>query len=307
MTVRRDRVYLEGVLLAVPNFSEGRDSGVIARVVEAFARGGGVLDVHSDAVHNRSVVTLCGEPGALVPVLREGAQAAVDSIDMSGHEGAHPCVGALDVCPVVWLSPDDRDRAVEEAEQIGARIAKELGVPVFFYGEMATGQERRERAFFRRGGLPELSRRMEAGELRPDVGPSRPHAHAGATLVTARPPLAAFNLELDTGDLAVGAELAAALRESGAGLPGVRAIAIPLEGGRTQLSTNVHDPLTVPLARLVGEAQRFAERTGARVIATELIGLVPEAAMQGFPKELLPAGFDPALHLIEPRLASLEA
>lgn len=294
------------MLLAVPNVSEGRDLALVGRIVEAFGRGGGVLDLHSDAVHNRSVVTLCGEAGELAPVLLDGVRAAVEAIDMGSHEGAHPCVGALDVCPVVWLAPADREVAVAEAGRVARLIGDELEVPVFLYGELAASAERRERAFFRNGGLPELARRMASGELRPDYGPARPHPRAGATLVTARPPLAAFNLELDTPDVALAEEVAAALRESGGGLPGVRAIAIPLEGDRTQVSTNVHDPVAVPLAQVVGEAQRLAEGGGSRVVATELIGLVPEAAMAGFPEELTPAGFDPASHLIERRLAALE-
>lgn len=294
------------MLLAVPNVSEGRDSGLVARIVGAFDGDGGVLDVHSDAVHNRTVVTICGESRSLAAVLLDGARAAVEGIDMARHAGAHPCVGALDVCPVVWLSPEDRAAAIGAAEEVAESIARELGVPVFLYGEMASSVERRERAFFRRGGVAELARRMAAGELRPDRGPARPHPHAGATLVTARPPLVAFNLELDTGDLTVGAEVAAALRESGGGLSGVRAIAIPLDGGRIQISTNVHDPVAVPLARVVAEARRLAEPREARVVATELIGLAPEAAMAGFPDDLMPAGFDPDRHLIERRLAMLQ-
>ena len=137
-----------------------------------------------------------------------------------------------------------RTRRSPSAEQIGG-----LGVPVFLYGELASRPEHAERAYFRNGGLAELWLRMEGGELRPDYGPGRRTARAGATLVTARPPLAAFNVELDSGDLEVARAVAAGLRESGGGLPGVRAIGLLLSSGRTQVSTNVHDPLAVPLAR----------------------------------------------------------
>jgi glutamate formiminotransferase len=291
--------------MAVPNLSEGRDSGAVARIAAAFDRDGGVLDVHSDAVHNRSVVTLAGEAGELAEALLAGARAAVGAIDMAEHEGAHPCIGALDVCPVVWVSPGDREAALAEAERVAGLLAGELAIPVFLYGEPAASAERRERAFFRRGGVAELARRMAAGELLPDLGPAHPHPTAGGTLVTARPPLAAFNLELDTGDLEVAAAVAASLRESGGGPPGVRAIAIPLDGERAQISTNVHDPAAVPLARVVAEVQRLAGRGGPRVVATELIGLVPEAAMEGFPPNLIPTGYDPDSHLIERRLAAL--
>lgn len=293
------------MLLAVPNVSEGRDHEWIAAIATAFDSGGGLLDVHSDPVHNRTVLTLHGEPGGLAATLLGGGRAAMDAIDMSEHEGAHPCVGALDVCPVVWLSPGGREAAIAEARLAADLIATELEVPVFLYGELARSAERRERSFFRNGGLEELSRRMAAGELEPDCGPSRLHPTVGATLVTARPPLAAFNVELEGGDLHAAQEVAAALRESRGGLPGVRAIAIPLGEGRAQISTNVHDPVAVPLAHVTAEVQRLAVLHGARVSGTELIGLVPEAAIEGLPPDLMPAGFDPARHLIERRLAAL--
>lgn len=294
------------MLLSVPNVSEGRTSDRIDRLAAAFGSPAELLDHHSDAVHNRTVFTLFGDAAQLEAALLAGAAAAIDSIDMHEHTGAHPCVGALDVCPVVWLAEDDREQAAALARGLAQRIAGELDVPVFLYGELATAPDRRERAFFRRGGLPELERRMAGGALLPDFGPERPHPTAGVTLVSARPPLAAFNLELDSADLELGARVAGGLRESGGGLAGVRAIAIALDDGRIQISTNVHDPFTTPLARVVQEAQRLAGQ-GVTVTGTELIGLVPAAAMEGFPAELQPAGFDPDRHLIERRLAGRRA
>ena len=185
---------------------------------------------------------------------------------MAGYRGAHPAIGALDVCPLVWLDPADREAARTEAIAAATQIGG-LGVPVFLYGELAREPGRAERAYFRNGGLAELWLRMEAGELRPDFGPDLPHPRAGATLVTARPPLAAFNVELDSGDLEVARAVAAGLRESGGGLPGVRAIGLVLASGRGQVSTNVHDPLAVPLggggregAGAGGAARRSAGR-----------------------------------------------
>ena len=218
------------VLLGVPNISEGTDPGRIADLEAAFSRGATVLDCHSDADHNRTVFTLSAGSGPLLDVLVWGAAEVVERIDMSVHEGVHPAIGALDVCPVVWLDPAERGaariEAIEVADQIGG-----LGVPVFFYGELASSPERAERAYFRNGGLPELWLRMEAGELRPDRGPHLPHRTAGATLITARPPLAAFNVELDSGDVEIARAVAARLRESGGGLPGVRAMGMSLSGG----------------------------------------------------------------------------
>ena len=144
---------------------------------------------------------------------------------------------------------------------------------------------------------------MEAGELRPDFGPDLPHRTAGATLVTARPPLAAFNVELDSGDLEVARAVAAGLRESGGGLPGVRAIGLPLSSGRAQVSTNVHDPLAVPLATVVERVRELAAPLGARPLEAELVGLVPEAALAGYPEDVPIRGFDPDRHVIERRLA----
>jgi glutamate formiminotransferase len=136
----------------------------------------------------------------------------------------------------------------------------------------------------------------------PDLGPPEPHPSAGATLVTARPPLAAFNIELDTPDAAVAQRVAAALRESGGGPPGVRAIGLPLESGRSQVSTNVHDPISVPLRVVAARAAELAAEHGARAVGAEVVGLVPAAAMQGFPGDLPVRGFDPDRSLIERRI-----
>ena len=145
---------------------------------------------------------------------------------------------------------------------------------------------------------------MEAGELRPDRGPDRPHRTAGATLLTARPPLAAFNVELDSGDVEVARAVAAGLRESGGGPRGVRAIGLPLSSGRAQVSTNVHDPLEVPLAIVVERVRTLAAPLGARPVEAELIGLIPEGALADYPEDVPIRGFDPDRHVIERRLAS---
>jgi glutamate formiminotransferase len=254
------------VLLGVPNISEGRDAARISALEAAFSRGAILLDRHSDADHNRTVFTLAGGPGPLRDALVSGAEEAIETIDMTGHRGAHPAIGALDVCPLVRLDPA-------------------------------------ERAHFRNGGLPELWLRMEAGELRPDRGPDRPHRTAGATLLTARPPLAAFNVELDSGDVEVACAVAAGLRESGGGPRGVRAIGLPLSSGRAQVSTNVHDPLEVPLATVVERVRALAAPLGARPVEAELIGLIPAAALAGYPEDVPIRGFDPDRHVIERRLA----
>jgi glutamate formiminotransferase len=289
-------------LLAVPNVSEGRDAGRIAHLETAFARGATLLDSHSDPDHDRTVFTLAGPPGALLDALARGAGEAIATIDMTSYAGLHPAVGALDVCPVVWLDPADRDAARTEAVEVADQIGG-LGVPVFLYGEMATRPEHAERAYFRNGGLPELWLRMEGGELRPDRGPALPHRSAGVTLVTARPPLAAFNIELEGADLDAARAIAAELRETGGGLPGVRAIGLPLSSGRAQISTNVHDPFAVPLARVVAMVRGLSAAFGAHPVEAELVGLIPEAALAGYHDDVPIRGFDPALHTIEQRLS----
>jgi len=292
------------VLLAVPNVSEGSDRELLDELGDAFGRGAVLLDRHTDADHDRTVFTLAEhEGGGLLEPLLAGAAEAVERIEMSHYSGAHPAVGALDVCPVVWIDPGDRERARAEAVAVATQIGG-IGVPAFLYGDLAQEPARSERAYFRSGGLAELWQRMEAGAVRPDFGPPLPHRRGGATLVTARPPLAAFNVELDCSDVEVARTVAAGLRESGGGLPGVRALGILLTGGRAQVSTNVHDPLAVPLAEVVAKVAELAAPLGVRPLEAELVGLVPAAALAGYPEDVPMRDFDPDLHVIERRLAA---
>src|SRR3954453_3668619 len=183
--------------MAVPNVSEGRDLAAIAAIGRAFAPAR-VLDTHSDPDHGRSVFTLAARQGQLARALVEGARAAVERIDLPRHAGAHPPVGAIEVAPVVYLDDERRGPAVAEALTAAALMGDELDLPVFLYGQLATTESNRERAAIRRGGPQGLSGRMETGELVPDFGPKRIHPSAGAVLMTARPPLIAFNLDLQT-------------------------------------------------------------------------------------------------------------
>ena len=292
------------LLLAVPNVSEGRDASRIAALERAFSSGVHLLDRHTDRDHNRTVFTLAGEAAALVKALTAGAAEAIGSIDMTDHEGVHPAIGALDVCPLVWPTLEDRAAARAAAIEVAAAVG-DLGVPVFLYGDLAASPDRVERAYFRNGGLTELWVRMEGGELHPDRGPELPHRTAGAMLVTARPPLGAFNVELDSGDLDLARAVAAGLRESGGGMPDVRAIGLPLASGRVQVSTNVHDPVAVPLGEVVERVRALAAPLDARPVEAELIGLIPAAALVGYPEDVPIRGGDPALQTIERRLASL--
>jgi len=281
-----------------------------------------LLDVHSDRDHHRSVYTLAGRQQALADALLVGARAVVERVDVMHRDAAsappaqHPHVGALDVVPIVYLEARARGAACAEALVVAERLGSELGLPVFLYGELTGSRDPaqadlaepspspapRTRAELRRGGISGLAQRMsgEGGEgetrLEPDFGPSRMHPSAGATLVAARPPLVAFNLQLaPSATLADAQRVAALLRDGGAeGLAGVRAIAVALGDGAAQVSMNIERPRELPLATVVE-----AVRAHAPVRDAELVGLAPRAALEGFPEDLPLLGFDPSRHLIE--------
>jgi glutamate formiminotransferase / 5-formyltetrahydrofolate cyclo-ligase len=287
------------LLLAVPNVSEGRDEVAIGAIREAFAPAR-VLDVHSDPDHGRSVFTLAAPQGEIAGALAGGARAAAERIDLRRHEGSHPHVGALDVAPVVYLDGAARGAAVAAALTAAALIGDPVGLPVFLYGQLATADDRRERASLREGGAARLAERVASGELAPDFGPTRVDLRVGAVLVTARPPLVAFNVDLETDDVEVARRIAAELRESGGGPPGVRAIGLSLpHRGRAQVSLNVHDHRAAPLAELV---ERVAARTP--IAELELVGLAPAAALEDLPADVPLRGFDPDRHVIENALRS---
>lgn len=290
-------------LLAVPNVSEGRDREIIDAISQAFlARGRTrLLDVHADPDHHRSVFTLAGDAGTLSEALLDGFSAAIERVDVGGRRtceeiGQHPHVGAVDVVPIVYLSPEMRGAACAEALVVAEEIGESLRVPVFLYGALAGG---RTRAELRRGNVPTLAHRMATGELRPDFGPSSIHPTAGATLVTAREPLVAFNLELSSPATALDARaIAAAIREGGSeGLPGLRAIGVTLtrdDRAVGQVSMNVEQPLELPLRTIVEVVRRHAP-----VAAAELVGLAPRIALEGFPEDVPMPGFDAEDHVIE--------
>jgi len=319
-------------LLGVPNFSEGRDPAVIEALERALVdlgadgprsaegqRGEGptplpprLLDAHSDADHNRSVFTFSAPPRRLADAVMRAAAVAVEEIDVMGpageghpQAGQHPHVGALDVAPVVYPEAALRGAACAEALVLADRIAQELAVPVFLYGELTAsdGGVPRTRAELRRGGVAGLARRMGDPEQRlvPDFGPPALHPTAGASLVAAREPLVAFNLLLaPDADIDLARSVAASIREGGErGMPGVRAIGVLLEDRGPQVSLNVERPLEIPLAEVVAAVRRQAP-----VSSAELVGLAPRAAMEGFPEDVPLPGFDPRRHLLENALRS---
>ena len=286
-------------LESVPNFSEGRDRATIDALGEALGGQARLLDVHSDPDHNRSVFTLVGSAEELVESLVAGIACARERIDLRTHEGAHPRIGAADVVPLVPLVPEEMERAQEAALALAERVGGELGLPVFLYGELAPG---RGPAFFRRGGVQELARRLEAGELVPDFGPPRLDERAGGVLVGARRPLIAFNVNL-RGSLEAAREVAASVRERDGGFPGVRALGLELPGaGLVQVSMNVEDYEAVALHEIVERITREASARGAELVGSELVGLMPAGAALAAAGAMLGIeGFD-ASRVLELRL-----
>src|SRR5436189_6062428 len=286
-------------LESVPNFSEGRDRGTIDALAAALGARARLLDVHSDEDHNRSVFTLVGDEDALVESLLAGIACAKERIDLREHQGAHPRVGAADVVPLVPLVPGEMERACAAARVLAERVGEELALPVFLYGELAPG---RGPAFFRQGGVEELARRLESGELAPDFGPPRLDEQAGGVLVGARRPLIAFNVNL-RGSLEAAREVAASVRERDGGFPGVRALGLELPGaGCVQVSMNVEDYEAVALHEIVERITREASARGAELVGSELVGLMPAGAALAAAGAMLGIeGFD-ASRVLELRL-----
>jgi glutamate formiminotransferase len=286
-------------LESVPNFSEGRNRATIDALAGALRARARLLDVHSDEDHNRSVFTLVGDEDELVESLFAGIACAKERIDLRRHEGAHPRVGAADVVPVVPLARADMERAKAAARVLAERVGGELDLPVFLYGELAPG---RGPVFFRQGGVEELGRRLERGELAPDFGPPRLDERAGGVLVGARRPLIAFNVNM-RGSLEAARKIARVVRERDGGFPGVRALGLVLpSAGLVQVSMNVEDYEAAALHEIVERVEREVAASGAEVVGSELVGLMPAGAAVAAAGAMLRIdGFD-ASRVLELRL-----
>ena len=291
---------MELPLESVPNFSEGRERATIDAIAAALGEHAELLDVHADTDHNRSVFTLVGSEPELGDALVAAVAVAKECIDLRRHDGAHPRIGAADVVPIVPLRPKQMERARRCALEVAERIGTELALPVFLYAESAGG---RGPAFFRRGGLDELERRLEAGEVEPDFGPHRLDPSAGGAIVGARRPLVAFNVNLRGASLDMAREIASLVRERGGGFPGVRALGLDLpRAGLVQVSMNVEDYEAAALHEIVERVASEAEARGAEVTGSELVGLMPAGAAVAAAGAILRIeGFD-ASRLVELRL-----
>jgi len=263
------------------NFSEGRRPEVIEALVGA-ARGAGaqVLDVAPNPDHHRTVLSLVGTAEVVEEAVRAVTAEALQRIDMNAHRGAHPRMGAVDVVPVVPLSEATMDDAVALARRIGARLAREFELPVFLYEEAASRPERRNLAEVRRGEFEGLAERLAQPGWQPDFGPARPHPTGGAVAVGARTFLVAFNVNLGTADVQVARQVARAVRAKSGGLASVKAIGLELAGRhQVQVSMNIVDPFATPLYRAFELVRIEAARYGVPIVGSEIVGLIPMAAL----------------------------
>lgn len=275
---------MERIVECVPNFSEGRDPEKVRRIVAAITAVPGVvvLDHGMDADHHRSVVTYAGEPAAVVEAALRAAEVAVSTIDLTRHQGAHPRIGALDVLPFIPLRGVTMAECVALARQAGELIARQLNLPVYLYEEAATRPDRVDLADVRRGEFEGLRAAVEGDpNRRPDFGPSRLHPTAGAVAVGARSLLIAYNINLATNDLLVARKVARAVRGRDGGLRYVKALGLPLEQrGQVQVSLNLVRYEATPLHRVFEMVRREAERFGVAIAGSEIIGLLPRAALE---------------------------
>lgn len=262
----------------VPNFSEGQRAEVIAALTTAIQSVPvALLDVSSDPDHNRTVITFAGEPEAVAEAMFRGARAAAQQIDLEQHHGVHPRMGAVDVIPFVPLRGISLAECAALARAFGQRVGDELGLPVYLYEAAATRPERVNLADVRRGGYELLKTTIQTPERAPDFGPAR-LTPAGALAVGARDPLIAFNAFLDTDDVTIAQAIAAAIRESGGGLPKLKALGL-LVKGQAQVSMNVIDFRQTSLFTIMTALRAEAQKHQVAVTHTELVGLIPQAAL----------------------------
>jgi glutamate formiminotransferase len=280
---------MKAVLMCEPNISEGRDPRVVEQVVDCIRQVEGVriLDYSSDGDHNRSVITYLGEPESVLEATKAMARAALQLIDMTGHRGSHPRMGAVDVVPFVPVRGIETREAVEIARRFGDSVGG-LGVPVYYYEEAATRPERKKLPDIRKGEYEALEAKLKNPYWEPDEGPADFNAKSGATVTGVRFPLIAFNVNLRTKDLAVAERIAKAVRHISGGYRYVRAIGLALEDEEmVQVSMNLVNYIKTPIPRVLETVRMEAARHGVNVAGSELIGPVPLDALEEVLKHYL--------------------
>ncbi|MEO7271472.1 MAG: glutamate formimidoyltransferase [Vicinamibacterales bacterium] len=298
------------IIESIPNVSEGRRLEVVEELAAAVRAVPGVrlLDHSSDATHNRSVFTLAGDAGPITAATLALFERALALIDLRRQQGAHPRLGAVDVVPFVPIEGVTMAECVALAREVAAAIAERFNLPVYLYEEAARDPARRNLEDIRRGEFEGLARKMAAPGWQPDFGPAAPHPSAGATVVGARLPLIAYNINLQTDRLEVAKAVAAAVRHSSGGLRYVKAMGLALEDrGIVQVSMNLTNYEQTPLYRVFDLVQREAARFGVAVLESEIIGLVPAAALTAVAEyHLQLARFGPGI-ILENRLREVGA
>lgn len=274
---------MDQLVECIPNFSEGRQTDTVQALVMAIRAVPNVflLDEEMDADHHRSVLTFAGAPDAVAEAAFQCTRIATDRIDLRHHQGGHPRIGATDVIPFVPIRDVTMEHCVDVARRLGERIGRELHIPVFFYERAASRPERTNLEAIRRGGLEGLAARMGADPAwASDFGPSRLHPSAGATVVGARPPLIAYNVNLRTQDLGIAKGIAKTVRFSSGGLPSVKAIGVELAARRlVQVSMNLTNYEETPIHVAFEAVRHEAEQLGVQIAGSEVIGLVPQQAL----------------------------
>jgi glutamate formiminotransferase / formiminotetrahydrofolate cyclodeaminase len=274
---------MDRIIECVPNFSEGRDQGTLRALINAITSTTGValLDHSMDADHHRSVLTFCGAPDAIVEAAFRAVRIATELIDLRAHVGVHPRIGATDVVPFIPIRGTTMQDCVKLAKRLGERVGRELGIPVFLYERAAGHADHVPLEAVRRGGLEGLSFRMKSDpDWIPDFGPPRPHDSAGAIAIGARPPLIAYNVNLRSMDVDQARSIARAVRHSSGGLPYVKAIGVELSSrGMVQVAMNLTDYLVTPILTAFQTVKAEAAKRGIEVAGSELVGLVPQAAL----------------------------
>jgi glutamate formiminotransferase len=266
----------------VPNISEGRRSDVVVGIVDAMRRvsGARLLDVSSDPAHNRSVITMAGDAAPLKAAALALFEAALASIDLRRHKGEHPRMGAVDVVPFVPIEGATMEQCVALAKDTAADVANRFQIPVYLYEEASTNPLRKNLEDIRRGEFEGLAAKMASDAWAPDYGPSAPHPTAGATVIGARMPLIAYNINLATDRIDVAKKIAAAVRFSSGGFRFVKAMGVTLaDRGIVQVSMNLTNYEKTPIHRVFGAVKREAERYGVSILESEIVGLVPAAAL----------------------------
>ncbi len=278
------------IIECIPNFSEGRDRTVVEAIVGAAEGVPGIkiLDYSMDSDHNRSVLTFLGIPEAVEAAAAAACDKAVELIDMCTHTGIHPRIGAVDVVPFVPLCGASMEDAVALAHRFGRAFAERNGVPVYFYGAAALSPERRVLSAVRKGQYEQLREKIGDPAWQPDAGSAAFNAKCGATAVGARKPLIAFNVNLKSCDLDAAKKIARSIRQSSGGLPHVQALGLHLKSRNiVQVSMNLTDYEETPVCRVFDIIKEKAAACGIDILESELIGLIPEAALEGTTAEYL--------------------